>query len=657
MIVKYGKTLSAEEVSVANEISETCGVSFDVARLLLYRNINTVKAAERFLSPSKKWFYDPFSMSGMREAVERLFSARIKDETVLVFGDYDADGICAATVLSGCLKEFGLNVVSVVPERENGYGLNLEIIDAVREERKIDLIVTVDCGISDREKVEEIKKRSIDVIVTDHHEPPEILPLCVCINPKIEGQEYPFNGLCGAGVAYKLGYALIGEKADEFLDLVATATVADSMDLIDENRDIVSEGLKLMNGAKKRTALKYLLGDSGKEVTSQSLAYIVAPRINAGGRQGDASCALKLFGETEPKKIYDLAVKLNEYNIARQNDCEAVYEAANAIIREERLYKDDVILVKGESWHSGVLGIVAAKLCENYGKPVVVFAKFKDFYKGSGRSVEGINIFEALSQVKGYLKEFGGHSQAVGLSIQPENFSEFKEALNGYFRDNVKGASGEKEIFVDFNADCRIPVEFAKEIEKLAPFGVGNRRPLFSTEVIAVDPKPIKFGSPHYSFETVACEMMDFNGESDVELLAYQIPKTLIFELNYSVFRGKESLKGYLRNVFLDEKEAYESIISKIREGKISGVSSSRAAFVSAFNVIRENANKPFSDPVNFYFSVKPDIGVKQFVLCFAVFSELGFFTVENDKLAINGEVKNDLNNSTLYRAVKERGL
>ncbi len=134
MIVKYGKTLSAEEVSVANEISETCGVSFDVARLLLYRNINTVKAAERFLSPSKKWFYDPFSMSGMREAVERLFSARIKDETVLVFGDYDADGICAATVLSGCLKEFGLNVVSVVPERENGYGLNLEIIDAVREE-------------------------------------------------------------------------------------------------------------------------------------------------------------------------------------------------------------------------------------------------------------------------------------------------------------------------------------------------------------------------------------------------------------------------------------------------------------------------------------------------------------------------------------------
>ena len=657
MLIRYGKKLTDKEIESVKEISSCCGVSERLATLLLYRNIDTVEKAERFLAPSKKFFYSPFLLTGIDKAVDRLNTAKIKGESVLVFGDYDADGICAATVLSGCLRDLGVNVFSIVPERENGYGLNIEIIDEILKTRPIDLIVTVDCGISDAEIIEEIKKRYIDVIVTDHHEPPEILPDCICINPKIKGQNYPFGGLCGAGVAYKLGVALNPQKADEYLDLVATATVADSMDLIDENRDIVAEGLKIFNSRNLREAFKYLLGENGKEVTSQTLAYSVAPKINAGGRQGDANCALNLFKEENPAAIYDYAVKLNAYNIARQNDCETVYSSAFSVIREEQTYKDDIILVKGDDWNAGVIGIVAAKLCENFGKPVIVFAKFKDVYKGSCRSIDGINIFEALSSVKNLLKEFGGHSQAAGLSVLPENFLKLRRALNDYVKEHAPTFSEEKEIFADMKADFEITSDFAKEIELLEPFGVGNRRPLFTTDVKAVNSKPLKADSPHYSFNAGVCETLDFNGAYRAELLNYPIEKTLVFELNYSEFRGKEYVKGILKETVYDKAKLVSDILKDVEEEKIQNVTSSRSAFVTAFNVIKENADKKLISPIETYFSAQPAIGLKQFVVCYYVFLELGFFTEEQEKLIFKEGVKKDLNDSALYRALKRKGL
>ncbi|MBQ6728263.1 MAG: single-stranded-DNA-specific exonuclease RecJ [Clostridia bacterium] len=640
MKIAYPKVLQESENIKIKEIAFNCGILTETARLLYDRGIKDVQSAKRFLSPDKSHFLNPFDLKGMSEAVSRIKKAEEFGERVLVFGDYDADGICAAAILGGCLKQLGINPIITVPEREEGYGLNLEKIEKINSENKIDLIITVDCGISDAEKVKELKARGIDVIITDHHEPPEILPDCVCINPKIKGQSYGFDGLCGGGVAYKLGVALIGEKADEFLDFAALATVADSMDLISENRDIVAEGLKLINTAP-RQAFKIFLGDNTKTVSAQTLAYAIAPRVNAGGRMGDASTALKLFLSEDENEIFDLAVKLNVYNANRQDLCETTFINAKDIISETGAFADRIILVRGEEWKAGILGIVAAKLTEAYNKPVIVFAKSGEGYKGSARSVDGINIYDAIYAVKEYLIAFGGHSQAAGLSVSEENFEPLRRAINLYAEKAFIDADREREIAVDIVAEDEIPERLAEEIELLEPFGVGNRRPLFATTVDKTVMTPLKEDSPHYSFSTKAVEMLDFNGVNDVPILAYPVPKTLVFELNVSTFRNKRSIKGFMRNVVCD----FESVAD--------GLSLDRTEFERAYVKAVNFENRP----VNQLFDGRGNTEKEkaQFAFCFEVFKELGFFTVKNGILIKNASVKKPLDDSLLYRKLGER--
>lgn len=552
MKIVYGRELTDAEKSVATEISVECGITFDTARLLLYRNVDSVEKAKRFLSPSERGLYDPFGLKGMKEAAARIALAKERGEKVLVFGDYDADGVCASSILYRALKEYGVTAFVTVPEREEGYGLSADKAETFRTGRCVSLLVTVDCGISDRETIERIKKTGVDVIVTDHHEPPEILPDCVCVNPKIKGQEYPFDGLCGAGVAYKLAAALIGKKANAYLDLAALATVADSMDLVDENRCIVALGLKLINGAKKRAVFADLMSGSDKRITSGTLAFGFAPRVNAGGRMGDAATALKAFISDDASEVYDLCVKLNSYNIARQADCELIYREAKAMINAEKSYLNSVITVGKEGWKTGFIGIVAAKLVEDYNRPVIVFAQSGDFMKGSARSVDGINVYDAIDYAKEYALGFGGHSQAAGVSVSTDNYEKFRRAVCEFADKFPQGKDSEKELFVDMKTDGALSLAFVREIEALEPFGVGNRRPLFSVTAGSVNAKPIKAGSPHYSFLTEAIEMLDFNGAGDLTDLALDVPKEIVFEPNYSVFREKESAKGIVRYVLPD---------------------------------------------------------------------------------------------------------
>nr|MBO4517292.1 single-stranded-DNA-specific exonuclease RecJ [Clostridia bacterium] len=639
MKIAYPKILQDSETETIKEIARGCGILTETARLLYDRGVKDTYAAKRFLNPDKSHFLDPFLLNGMQAAAKRIQKAAGNAERVLIFGDYDADGICAAAILGGSLKELGINPIITVPEREEGYGLNIEKIERINSESKIDLIITVDCGISDAEKVKELKSRGIDIIITDHHEPPEILPDCVCINPKIKGQAYGFDGLCGGGVAYKLAVALIGEKANAFLDFAALATVADSMDLISENRDIVAEGLKLINSSP-RQAFKIFLGDGAKTVSAQTLAYAIAPRVNAGGRMGDAATALKLFLSQDENEIFDLAVKLNVYNATRQELCEAALQDAEKIIADTGVSSDRIILVKGE-WNVGILGIVAAKLTEVEGKPVIVFAKSGAGYKGSARSVEGINIYDAICAVKEYLIAFGGHSQAAGLSVSEENFQPLRRAINLYAEKAFFGAEKEKEIAVDMVAESEISLRLAEEIERLEPFGVANRRPLFATTVNKTVMTPLKESSPHYSFTTKAVEMLDFNGVNDVPVLAYPVPKTLVFELNISTFRGKRSIKGFLRNIVCD----FESVAD--------GLNLDRTKFESAYSKTLAFENRP----VNRLFGGGTDTEEEkaQFAFCFEVFKELGFFTVKNGILVRNASVKKPLTDSLLYRKLGEK--
>lgn len=554
MKILYGKTLTAEENFVVNTIARECDIMFDTARLLFYRKIDTVEKAKRFLYPDKKWFNNPLNLFGMKEAVERIELAKLRKENVLVFGDYDADGVCATTVLYYSLKEYGIESLRIyVPEREDGYGLNIETISKLNAEKPIDLLITVDCGISDFDKIEILKSKGIEVIVTDHHEPPEILPDCIKINPKMQNQEYSFDGLCGAGVAYKLGVALIGEKADKYLDYVALATVADSMDLINENRDIVACGLKLLNNPRTlRLSFQYLLGENNKTVTAQTLAYVVAPRINAGGRMGDANTALKLFTETDPTEIFNLAVKLNEYNIARQVECDNIYREAKEKIKKYSLNKKDVILVKDEKWSAGFIGIVAAKLVEDYARPVIVFAGQDGYLKGSARSVDGVNIHDAITATKDLLLGFGGHSQAAGVSVEKDKFKQFDNAINEYVRKGYGKIDKTPKIYVEWDISEPITLRFAKEIDLLEPFGVGNKRPMFTTSVCAVDSIPLRLGSAHYTYKTEVLDVLDFNGEKNVLTLSLPVDKKVVFEINLSTFKGRESIKGYSRAVCPD---------------------------------------------------------------------------------------------------------
>ena len=550
MNIIYGKTLTTEDVQVVRQISLECGIMYDTAHLLYCRGINTVESAKRFLSPGKYGFHDPYLLSDMKSAVDRIKLALFKNQNVLIFGDYDADGICATAVLYFCLRDFGIKARTIIPEREDGYGINLEIIKKHHSEKKIDLLISVDCGISDFSVIEELKQEGIEVIVTDHHEPPEVLPDCIKINPKISGQKYPFCGLCGAGVAYKLGVALIGDIADKYLDFVSLATVADSMDLIDENRDIVVEGLKLFNSQKSHPSFKYLIGDNNKQITAQqTLAYNVAPRINAGGRMGDASSALKLFLSENDNEIFDLTAKLNAYNLSRQTECDRIYNEAKEKIRKSGCENNSIILVEDEQWGTGFIGIVAAKLVEDFCRPVIVFAGHNGFLKGSARSVDGVNVYEGICAVKNLLIGFGGHSQAAGISVSKENFAMLDKSLNEYFSNKISEVDAVHKICVEWNIQKPISLRFAKEIDMLEPFGVANKKPLFTTCIKSVKPMPLKIDSPHFSFKTDVVEMLNFNGENNVEILSLPTTKKVVFELNLSVYKNRESLKGYVRAV------------------------------------------------------------------------------------------------------------
>ncbi|MBE5756259.1 MAG: single-stranded-DNA-specific exonuclease RecJ [Clostridiales bacterium] len=536
---------SSEQLNIIKRISSNQGITFSIAKLLYARKIDTEEKVSRFLNPGKENFYSPFLMDNLSEGVERIKKAKENGEKVLIFGDYDADGISATVILKKALLEFGIDAFTLIPERNDGYGINQEMILDYVKNYGVSLMITVDCGISDFAKIEELKKAGLDVIVTDHHEPPEILPDCLLINPKIKGNNYPYNGLCGAGVAFKLATGLIGEKANKYLDFVALATVADSMDLLDENRDIVFEGLKVFNSPFLDEGFKALLKENGvTEVTAQTLAYVLAPRINASGRMGDARFALNMF--LEKGDLVKKARKLNDYNGLRQQECDNLYKEAKEKLLLEGANKN-VIMLYDENWKTGFVGIVAARLTEEYSRPVIMFAGLSGILKGSARSVFGINIFDAIDAQKDILEEYGGHSQAAGVAIKKENFNEFYERVHNYLEEKVSEKFVptifvEEEIFKPFSYN------FIKELERLEPTGVGNKKPLFLVEEENLYPTRLKAGK-HLSFKTQILEMLYFNGEWAINTLRFPVKKKIVFEANVSTFKNKEYVKGFVKAV------------------------------------------------------------------------------------------------------------
>ena len=546
-------TFSAEQQNSVRSLAAALGIGELTAGILFARGIDTAEKAARFLSPSKKNFLSPFLMQGMAELVAEIDGVKAAGGAVLVFGDYDADGICAASILTAALRRRGADCTAYIPERAEGYGMRVEALKKLIDERAPSLIVTVDCGVSNREEVEYIKSRGVRVVVTDHHELPDRLPDCVVVNPKLK-DGYPYDNLCGAGVAFKIACALIGEKAYSLLDLAAVATVADSVPLTGENRDIVYEGLRLIN-RRPRLALKYLLASKKDEIGAQALAFTVAPRINAAGRMGDANCALRLFTSEDEGEIFDLSARLCSYNTERQLVCDEVYQSAKEKIAREGSAYESAILLYDESWSAGLVGIVAAKITEEFNRPAILFVKNGDTLKGSARTIDNINIYEALKACAPYIEEFGGHSQAAGVRVKEENFAAFKEALCRYLDEKYTREDFLPTLLVAAEADGGIGLAAAKELERLEPCGVGNRKPLFVLTEAGVRARPLKDGSPHLSLKAGGMELVWFGGEKSLPVLEADVEKKIVFECGVSRFRGEEYARGIVKDVICGQRQ------------------------------------------------------------------------------------------------------
>ena len=553
-----------EQLNIVSVLAAQTGMTENAVKILYGRGFDSAEKIRKFMRPSSANFLSPFLMKGMRQAVEMITEARDMGKTVAVFGDYDADGICASAIMYHALKEFGVEPHVYIPERADGYGLSMEAVDRIFDDCNPELFITVDCGISCADEAQYIYELGSDVIVTDHHELPERLPDCVIVNPKLE-DDYPYDNLCGAGVAFKLACALLGEKAYAYLDFATLATVADSVPLLGENRDIVTEGLKIFN-QNIRPCFAELMGKTYDGITAQTLAFTLAPRVNAAGRMGDAQAAFELFTSTDGNRIYDLSVKLCAYNSERQKCCDELYLSAKEKLKEKGAY-GNVIMLSDETWNTGFIGIVAARIAEEYNRPTLLFVHHGDMLKGSARSIENVNIFTALKECSAYIEEFGGHAQAAGINIRLENFDLLERALNDVIGKTYLPKDFEQCVYVSEEIYDKFPEKFARELVAMEPFGVGHRRPLFSIRAGACTARPIKAMSPHLSVKSDYIDLMYFSGAKHLKIMESDARKQIIFEINVSKFRGREQIKGFIRDLLYDGRTGRKTAESIFANG------------------------------------------------------------------------------------------
>ena len=464
-----------------------------LASILVNRGIIDGEKINVFLNPTRKDFYNPFLMPDMEIAVKRIVKAIENKEKIMIYGDYDADGITSITVLKKYLNEIGLKTGEYIPNRLNeGYGLNKDAISKIYNDG-YKLMITVDCGISGLEEVDYANSLGMEIIITDHHEPAEKLPEAIAvIDAKRKDNKYPFNQLAGVGVVFKLIQAISTElKLEEkeylkYLDLVCIGTISDIVPLVDENRVIAKLGLKLIEKTKN-IGLKTLLNIADlKKIDSNAISFGVAPRINACGRMGFQEEALQLFLTEDSGEATKIAKRLVQFNQERQAKEKQIFEEVIEKIEKDDKDKKCIVLAE-ENWHHGVIGIVASKITEIYYKPSILICLEGDKGKGSGRSVPGFDLYTALTKCSDYIEKFGGHSMAIGITIKKENFEKLKEAIEKYAQEsNISDIMPIINIDKEINLK-NINIEEVKSLELLEPFGEGNKMPLFLLRNLKID--------------------------------------------------------------------------------------------------------------------------------------------------------------------------
>ncbi len=554
------KQLKKEDVSA---FAARHNLPLAIAVILMNRNVAD-DAVESFFKKSLENVHNPFLLNDMEQAAERILKAVNEKEKIVIYGDYDVDGITSTATVYKFLKSIGADVDYYIPDRfSEGYGINIMAINKLAR-AGTKLLITVDCGITAVGEVAFAKTQGLDVVITDHHTCKEELPKAVAvINPKRIDSTYPFDGLAGVGVAFKLVLALaikLGLNTKnvflEYVDMVAIGTIADVVPLCDENRIIVDKGIKVIENTKNK-GIKALLaasGVSGKPLDSTMLAFSVAPRLNVAGRLENAKIAVELMTCDDEKRAIEIAEYLNETNRKRQGIEQKILEEAEGQI--ESFKKEQLVYVLCcENWHHGVIGIVAARLCERLYRPCILISCENGKGKGSGRSIEELNLFDALADSDEVLTAFGGHSQAAGLSINEDKLDEFRERINAYAKRQLEGISLIPKIKIDCNlSGSGITMAAAKLLSCLEPFGEANENPVFSAMGLRVmsvnkmgaDGKHIRLRLTDGSsaFNAVGFGMGEYADEINTGDIV-----NIAFTMNINVYQGTENLQLLLKDI------------------------------------------------------------------------------------------------------------
>ena len=470
-----------------NELATALQVSKTIATLLLQRGISSFEEARQFFRPSLNDLHDPYLMKDMDKAVARLEQAIANEENILIFGDYDVDGTTAVSLVSGYLKSFYPNVATYIPDRyDEGYGVSFKGIDFA-DDNGFSLIIALDCGIKSIDHVAYAKEKNIDFIIGDHHRPGEQLPDAVAIlDPKRADCDYPYDELCGCGIGFKLIQALAANRDQTiddlipYLDLVATAIAADIVPMTGENRVLAYFGLQVIN-SDPRPGIKAMTHQLKKKTLDiTDVVFIIAPRINAAGRIKHGNHAVELLTEFDFEQAQQFASEIEAYNAERKDlDQQITKEALNQI-EENGEQNRFTSVVFQETWHKGVIGIVASRLIETYYRPTLVFTKSGDKYAASARSVKGFDVYNALEACAEHLEQFGGHMYAAGMTLKPENYTAFKEAFERVVQETIAPEWLEPEISIDAIVDFdEITPKFTRILKQFEPCGPQNMTPVF----------------------------------------------------------------------------------------------------------------------------------------------------------------------------------
>lgn len=551
-------------------LQQGLGISSIAAKILVARGYTTVEEASNLLKVDDRLFYDPFEMHGMKEAVERIEQAINNGEKIVVYGDYDADGITSTTVLLNVLLDLGADVDFMIPNRfTHGYGPHEDLFRKAHEQG-VQLIITVDNGISGIEPIRVAKELGMDVIVTDHHEAGEVLPNAdIILHPRVPEGHYPFGDLAGVGVAFKLAHALYGEVPEHLFPYVAIGTIADLVPLRDENRYLVQQGIQRLQTSNSPwvKALCDVAGAKQKEIDEDTIGFYFAPRLNAIGRLGDAGPGVQFLMSDDQGETLALAKLLQAKNAERKEIVNQITQEAIEMIENDPNIKDKIVLVLAkEGWNPGVVGIVASRLVEKYYKPTIILSidREKGTAKGSARSIEGFHLYDELAKNREILPHFGGHPMAAGMTLNMEHIEELRERLHNQAKSCLTEEQLVPKLKIDVPVELsEITVEAIEEIKKLSPFGTEFAKPIFALENVKVSSsRCIGAQDAHIKMELEDAygriEAIGFNKGYLANEISYGVNVSFVGDLQINEWQGKKKTQFMIQDIQSDEWQLFD---------------------------------------------------------------------------------------------------